>query len=139
MDMEWKEIFELFPDRTSGAVRTRWHMLQGKRSVDTTDLLGLPATSTDAVAPRDDDRSSGDDDNNNDEHLSNNDEPSSFNTACEEAPKQIQKRAIKARERRAMHRLDGQRSVYEPTLSPNEASQETKATSRTGSSIPRFA
>jgi hypothetical protein len=29
MDMEWKDIFELFPDRTPGAVRTRWHMLHG--------------------------------------------------------------------------------------------------------------
>lgn len=50
-------------------------------------LLGLPATSTDAVAPRDDDRLSSDDidddksssnDDGNNEHLSNdNDEPSS--------------------------------------------------------------
>ena len=30
MAMEWKEIFKRFPDRTSGAVRTRYHMLQGK-------------------------------------------------------------------------------------------------------------
>ncbi|KAF1979386.1 hypothetical protein BU23DRAFT_563574 [Bimuria novae-zelandiae CBS 107.79] len=28
MDMEWKDIFEHFPDRTPGAVRTRWHMLR---------------------------------------------------------------------------------------------------------------
>lgn len=28
MDMEWKDIFDLFPDRTPGAVRTRWHTLQ---------------------------------------------------------------------------------------------------------------
>ena len=26
----WLEIFKRFPDRTSGAVRTRYHMLQGK-------------------------------------------------------------------------------------------------------------
>ena len=30
MEMEWTDIFELFPNRTEGAVRTRWHMLQGK-------------------------------------------------------------------------------------------------------------
>ena len=29
MDMEWKDIFERFPDRTPGAIRTRWHMLRG--------------------------------------------------------------------------------------------------------------
>ncbi|KAF2808300.1 uncharacterized protein BDZ99DRAFT_51469 [Mytilinidion resinicola] len=74
MDMEWKDIFELFLDRTPGAVRTRWHILQGKRSVDATNLLGLPATNTDAVAPRDDGRSSESlsDDDNNGEHLKNN-------------------------------------------------------------------
>ncbi|KAH8708423.1 hypothetical protein GQ44DRAFT_731613 [Phaeosphaeriaceae sp. PMI808] len=31
MDMEWKDIFKRFPDRTPGAVRTRWHMLRGRR------------------------------------------------------------------------------------------------------------
>ncbi|KAF2817575.1 uncharacterized protein BDZ99DRAFT_19149 [Mytilinidion resinicola] len=30
MAMEWKDIFELFPDRTPGAVRMRWHTLQKK-------------------------------------------------------------------------------------------------------------
>jgi hypothetical protein len=35
MNMEWKDIFELFLDRTLGAVRTR-RMLQGKRSVAAT-------------------------------------------------------------------------------------------------------
>ncbi|KAF2804376.1 uncharacterized protein BDZ99DRAFT_502583 [Mytilinidion resinicola] len=30
MTMGWKDIFKLFPDPTPGAVRTRWHMLQGK-------------------------------------------------------------------------------------------------------------
>ncbi|KAF2806405.1 uncharacterized protein BDZ99DRAFT_479661 [Mytilinidion resinicola] len=33
MAMEWKKIFELFPDRTPGAIRTRYHMLQGKSSI----------------------------------------------------------------------------------------------------------
>ncbi|PSN73783.1 hypothetical protein BS50DRAFT_195742 [Corynespora cassiicola Philippines] len=30
MNLEWKKIFERFSDRTPGAVRTRWYMLQGK-------------------------------------------------------------------------------------------------------------
>lgn len=29
MDMEWEDIFKHLPDRTPGAVRTRWHMLRG--------------------------------------------------------------------------------------------------------------
>lgn len=30
IDMEWKDIFELFPDRTQAALRARLHMLQRK-------------------------------------------------------------------------------------------------------------
>jgi hypothetical protein len=30
MGMKWEEIFEQFPDRTPGAIRTRWHMLSAK-------------------------------------------------------------------------------------------------------------
>jgi hypothetical protein len=30
MGMEWEKIFKLFPNRTRGAVRTRYHTLQGK-------------------------------------------------------------------------------------------------------------
>ncbi|KAF2188393.1 hypothetical protein K469DRAFT_685100 [Zopfia rhizophila CBS 207.26] len=30
MDMKWDDIFCRFPDRTPGAVRARWHILQGK-------------------------------------------------------------------------------------------------------------
>jgi hypothetical protein len=30
MSMEWEEIFPQFPNRTPGAVRARWHALQGK-------------------------------------------------------------------------------------------------------------
>lgn len=28
--MKWTDIFKRFPDRTPGAIRTRWHMLHGK-------------------------------------------------------------------------------------------------------------
>lgn len=33
MAMEWKEIFKRFLDRSEGAVRTRWYMLQERGEV----------------------------------------------------------------------------------------------------------
>ncbi|KAF2786132.1 hypothetical protein K505DRAFT_368487 [Melanomma pulvis-pyrius CBS 109.77] len=45
MDMEWKDIFELFPDRTPGAVWTLWHML---RENDPSSSTQTPASSADS-------------------------------------------------------------------------------------------
>ncbi|KAF2804449.1 uncharacterized protein BDZ99DRAFT_481262 [Mytilinidion resinicola] len=42
MAIEWKKIFKLFPDRTPGAIRTRYYMLQGKSSIATTKVDGAP-------------------------------------------------------------------------------------------------